>query len=137
MANQYCLLKVDFKSEQLANDIVMESQHQSQQVKKRKGKIVNLLVEHFENISPGSMNIAHVMASSSHIPPNMEVEGIQLNEPNKRSPEEEHEPKGRRGRPRKTQQSEMPPEPMLIDKELKRPQKPSPHNPKKTKTAEV
>ena len=74
------------------------------------------------------MNIAHVMASSSsmasssHIPPNME--GIQLNEPNKRSPETEHEPKGKVGRPRKTQQSEMPPEPMLIDKEFKRPQKP-------------
>ena len=139
----YDLTAQDDKSEQLANDIVMESQHQSQQVKKRKGKIVNLLVEHFENISPGSMNIAHVMASSSsmasssHIPPNME--GIQLNEPNKRSPEEEHEPKGRRGRPRKTQQSEMPPEPMLIDKELKRPQKPSPpQSPKKSKkTAEV
>ena len=81
------------------------------------------------------MNIAHVMASSSsmasssHIPPNME--GIQLNEPNKRSPEEEHEPKGRRGRPRKKQRSDVSPEPMLIDKELKRPQKPSPPQSKK------
>ena len=38
----------------------------------------------------------------------------------------------------KTQQSEMPPEPMLIDKELKRPQKPSPPQSKKIKkTAEV
>ena len=83
------------------------------------------------------MNIAHVMASSSsmasssHVQPNMEV-----NESNKRSPEEEHEPKGRRGRPRKTQQSEMPPEPMLIDKELKRPQKPSPPQSKKSKKTE-
>ena len=69
------------------------------------------------------------MASSSHIPPNME--GIQLNEPNKRQPEDGHEPKGKRGRPRKKQQSEMSPEPMLIDKELKRPQKPSPPQSKK------
>ena len=128
----YDLAAQDDKSEQLANDVVMESQSQSQQVKKRMGKVVNLLVEHFENISPDSMNIAHVMASSgsmassSHIPQNMEV-----NEPNKRSPETEHEPKGKVGRPRKTQQSEMPPEPMLIDKELKRPQKPSPPQSKK------
>ena len=131
----YDLTAQDDKSEQLANDIVMESQHQSQQVKKRKGKIVNLLVEHFENISPGSMNIAHVMASSgsmassSHIPPIME--GIQLNEPNKRSPEDE--PKGKRGRPRKKQRGDVSPEPMLIDKELKRPQKPSPPQSKKNK----
>ena len=75
------------------------------------------------------MNIAHVMASSS---------SMEVNEPNKRPPEDGHEPKGKRGRPRKTQQSEMPPEPMLIDKELKRPQKPSPPQSKKTKkTAEV
>ena len=93
-------LTQDDKSEQLATDIEMESEYESNQVQKRNGKIFNLLVEHFENRSPGSMNIAHVMASSSHIPPNMEVEGIQLNEPNKRSHEEEHEPKGRRGRPR-------------------------------------
>ena len=59
--------------------------------------------------------------------------GIPLNEPI--IPEEVHEPKGRRGRPRKTQESE--PGPMLIDKELKRtktkipgdlPQKRNPNN---------
>ena len=70
------------------------------------------------------------------MPPNMV--GIPLNEPI--IPEEVHEPKGRRGRPRKTQESEvwggMPPPlkahesaplspgPMLIDKELKRPSVP-------------
>ena len=81
------------------------------------------------------MDIAHVMASSSsmasssNMPQNMEV-----NEPNKR-PSETETQKRKAGRPRKTQQSEMPPEPMLIDKELKRPQKPSPHNPKKQKNS--
>ena len=123
-------MTLEDKTTQLANDIEMASEKQSDQVKKRKGKIVNLLVEHFENISPGSMNIAHVMASSSsmasssHIPPNME--GIQLNDPNKRPYRAGYdlkEPKKAvRGRPKKTQQSES--EQMLIDKELKRPSTP-------------
>ena len=95
----------DDNSEQLANDIEMEYQYQLEQDNKRKADNVDSLIAHFESLSPSSMDIAHVMASSSsmasssHIPPSMV--GIQLNEPNKRSPEEEHEPKGRRGRPRK------------------------------------
>ena len=53
------------------------------------------------------------------------MEGILLNEPKQRSPETEHEPKGKAGRPRKTPQSEeQEAEPMLIDKELKRPKIP-------------
>ena len=69
------------------------------------------------------------------IPPNLE--GIQLHEPNKRSPETEQEPKGKVGRPRKAQQSEMPPEPMLIDKELKRRKKPGSPQTKKIQNSQT
>ena len=68
------------------------------------------------------------------IPPNLE--GIQLNEPNKRPPETETQ-KRKAGRPRKAQQNEMPSEPMLIDKEFKRPHKPGAPESKKQTTAEA
>jgi len=127
-------IALDDRVNQLANDIEMASLNQSDQVKKRKAKIVNLLQAHLEDVSPSPMDVAHVMASSSnaassnYMPPNMvgiqlnepitNMEGIQLNE----TPETTNEPKGRRGRPRKVQQTES--EQMLIDKELKRPSTP-------------
>ena len=84
----YDLAAQDDNSEQLANDIEMESQYQSEQVKKRKAKIVNLLEAHLDDVSPSSMDIAHVMASSSSMASSSNIaqymEGIQLNEPKKR-----------------------------------------------------
>ena len=110
------------KVEQLSNDIEMEFEKQSEQVKKGKANMVNLLQAHLEDASPSPMNIAHVIASSSNTASSSDIpaimEGILSTEPKKRSPEEEHEPKGKVGRPKRTQQSV--PEPMLIDKELKR-----------------
>ena len=132
----------------------MVSAQQSKQVEKGKAKMVNLLQAQLEDASPSSMDIAHVIASSSgasssnYMQPN--TEDRPLNDTNmptavakpkakgrpkkipqsvtdpmlidkelKRSPEEEHEQKGKVGRPRKTPLSEEP-DTMLVDNELKR-----------------
>ena len=102
--------------EQLSDDIEMVSTQQAQ----NQTKITNLLQAHFDDMSPNSMDIAHVIASSggasssNYMPPNME--GIPLNDPN--MSEITQKPKAK-GRPKKIQQSVT--DPMLIDKELKRP----------------
>ena len=99
--------------EQLSDDIEMVSTQQAQ----NQTKITNLLQAHFDDMSPNSMDIAHVIASSggasssNYMPPNIEVSP--LNDPN--MPAITHKPKAK-GRPQKSVT-----DPMLIDKELKRP----------------
>ena len=130
---QFFDIAQDDNQEKLSNDIEMVSTQQSQQVAQNKTKFTNLLQAHLDDISPNSGDIAHVIASSSsasssnYMPPVPMLIDKEL----KRSPEEEHEPKGKVGRPKMTQQSDpsagssLPPQPMLIDTDAKRTQIPS------------
>ena len=123
----------DDNLEKLSNDIEMVSTQQSQQVAQNKTKFTNLLQAHLDDMSPNSMDIAHVMASSSNASSSnyMPPVPMLIDKELKRSPEEEHEPKGKVGRPKMTQQSDpsagssLPPQPMLIDTDAKRTQIPS------------
>lgn len=133
---QFFDIAQDDNQEKLSNDIEMVSTQQSQQVAQNKTKFTNLLQAHLNDISPSPMDTAHVIASSSGASSSNYTQPVPMliDKELKRSPEDEHEPKGKVGRPKKTQPSDpsagslspsLPPQPMLIDTDAKRTQIPS------------
>jgi hypothetical protein len=100
----------------MADDIQAVSDQQAQQVEQRRENITRILQSHLGNeVTPGNLDFAHQMAQQSASSSSTQPMTVDRTDPTKRNPESEHEPKGKVGRPRKTQQSDAPPEPMLED----------------------
>ena len=100
------------------NNIQDELDKQKAQIEEKRENVTRILQSHLgSEVTPGNLDFAHQLAqqSASSNQPMQEdrSEAVKRNQ----DPKSQTEPKGRRGRPRKTQQGDEPPQPMIVNQE--------------------
>ena len=102
-------MTLDDNVDVMMDEIEAVSDQQKTQTKQKQENITRILQSHLGNeVTPDNLDFAHQLAQQSA--------SSSSNQP-MQDPESQIEPKGRRGRPRKTQQSDEPPKPMIVNQE--------------------
>ena len=102
-------MTLDDNVDVMMDEIEAVSDQQKTQTKQKQENITRILQSHLGNeVTPDNLDFAHQLAQQSA--------SSSSNQP-MQDPESQIEPKGRRGRPRKTQQSDEPPQPMIVNQE--------------------
>ena len=116
---QYFDMTLDDDISSMADYIQALSDQQETQKKQKQENITRILQSHLGNeVTPANLDFAHQLAQQSASSSSNQPMQEDRSDPVKRDdPESQIEPKGRRGRPRKTQQSDEPPQPMIVNQE--------------------
>ena len=112
-------LTLDDNVDVMMDEIEAVSDQQKTQKKQKQENITRILQSHLGNeVTPDNLDFAHQLAQQSASSSSNQPMQEDRSEAVKRDdPESQIEPKGRRGRPRKTQQSDEPPKPMIVNQE--------------------
>ena len=112
-------MTIDDNVDVMMDEIQAVSDQQETQKKQKQENITRILQSHLgTEVTPANLDFAHQLAQQSASSSSNQPMQEDRSDPVKRDdPESQVEPKGRRGRPRKTQQSDEPPQPMIVNQE--------------------